>query len=454
MQDTDSSTRRKFISQAAIGVSVAAVERGQAAPAFSRSRVLGANDRINVAIIGAGSIGTAHLRTMVPQAEETNSIQVIAACDVYSKRREQARAIAKLDEKQVYLDYREMIARNDVDAVLIATPDHWHGQMTLDAIAAGKDVYLQKPMTYTIDEARKIAAAEASSGRIVQVGVQGTSEPSYKVAADLIAAGEIGTPIGAQGNSSRNSVGGEWNWRVEPEGTPETIDWKRWLGDAPKRPFSAERYFRWRKYWDYSGGIATDLFYHSLSPLVKTLGLQFPTRVSAAGGIYVQKDREVPDTYMTLIEYPSATIDLAGCMANAALGRHHATVIYGNKGTITFQRGQLMLTPEPAFLGAEARRAGPPAGKLVDVPPRPRYEVDIGGCRYHTENFFDCMRTRKKPNLDAATGYMVMAAIRLGVDAYREGAAKLFDPATQKVIKKAPGRPEGEGNGQNRSEGS
>jgi predicted dehydrogenase len=411
--------------------------------------VLGANDRINLGVIGIGSIGTAHLRTLMPQAEETNEVQVVAASDLYTKRKELARSIAKLNEQQIHHDYREMLARPDVDAVLIASPDHWHGQMALDAIAAGKDVYLQKPMTYTIDEARRIAEAARASGRIVQVGVQGTSEPRYRIAKELIDAGEIGDPVAAQGNSSRNSINGEWNWRIEPEGTPETIDWKRWLGSAPKRAFSAERFFRWRKYWDYSGGIATDLFYHSLSPLVKTLGPRFPLRVTAAGGIYVQKDREVPDTYMTLIEYPGFTIDLAGCMANASMGRNHAEVIYGHKGTITFQRGRLLVTPEPVFLSPEVRKAGPPTPKIIELPPRKQYAVDIGNCRAHTENFFECMRSRRQPNLDAETGYMVMVAIRLGVDAYRQGAPRFFDPNTQKVIGKPPARPEWEGDGRN-----
>src|SRR5215467_5682616 len=128
-------------------------------------------------------------------------------------------------------------------------------------------------------------------------------------------------------NLRYNSTTGEWNYRIEPEGTPQTIDWKRWLGPAPNRLFSAERYFRFRKYWDYSGGIATDLFYHGLAPLVYAMGAQFPIAVSACGGIYAQKDREAPDTYSTVIEYPNFYIDMSGSMANAAANRHHRTAI-------------------------------------------------------------------------------------------------------------------------------
>jgi predicted dehydrogenase len=337
-----------------------------------------------------------------------------------------------------------------VDVVIVATPDHWHGRMALDALAAGKDVYLQKPMTYTIEEARQIAAAAKKLNRIVSVGVQGTSDPRYQVAKEAIEAGQIGELLMAQANSARNSLLGEWNWRVEPEGTTETIDWKRFLGAAPKRPFSPDRYFRWRKYWDYSGGIATDLFYHSLSPLVKVMGPQFPTRVSASGGIYVHKDREVPDTYATLIEYPGFCIDLSGSMANSTIGRHHSTVIYGHRGAITFERGQVVVTPE-SFPELRRRNAGqkPPEPKVLPVPPTKKWAVDIGSCRIHTENFFECVRSRKAPNLDAETGYMVMTAIRLGVDAYREGKKKLFDAKLQKVVDKLPARQTYEGDGKN-----
>ncbi|MBI4873397.1 MAG: Gfo/Idh/MocA family oxidoreductase [Acidobacteria bacterium] len=439
----DHPTRRVFLRRSALAA-------GAVSSARSASRVIGANDRINVSLIGIGSIGTAHLRTLMPQCEEEKDIQMAAVSEIYTQRKARARDITKLPEKDVHHDYREMLARNDVDVVIIATPDHWHGRMALDALAAGKDVYLQKPMTYTIEEARQIAASAKKLNRIVSVGVQGTSDPRYKIAKEAIGAGEIGELLMAQGNSSRNSLLGEWNWRVEPEGTVETIDWKRFLGSAPKRPFSPDRYFRWRKYWDYSGGIATDLFYHSLSPLVKVMGAQFPTRVSASGGIYVHKDREVPDTYATLIEYPGFCIDLSGSMANSAIGRHHPTIIYGHKGTITFERGQVVVTPE-FFPELRRRSAGqkPPEPKVLPVPPPKKWAVDIGGCRIHTENFFACVRSRQAPNLDAETGAMVMTAIRLGVDAYREGKTKLFDPKTQKVADKLPARQTYEGDGKN-----
>jgi len=444
------STRRHFLcSSSATVLSAASVGAANSLtpglPARSASRLLGANDRINIGSIGCGGMGTGHIRSFMQQSEQKQDIQIVAVSDIYSSRKERARTVAKLAEKDAHHDYRELLARSDVDAVFIATPDHWHAQMAIDALAAGKDVYLQKPITYTIDEARRVAEAAAKHNRILQVGVQGVSDPRSQIARQIIEQGEIGELLWAQATSSRNSLYGEWNYVIDPEGSPETIDWNRWLGPAPKRRFSAERYFRWRKYWDYSGGIATDLYYHSLGPLLVAMGPQFPVAVSATGGIYIQKDREVPDTYSTVIEYPEFYISLSGSMANAAAVRYHSRVIYGHKGTILFEDNKVLVVPERL----EARRAGAPiadplnAVKTYDTPP-----VD-NPHRLHTDNFFACVRSRKRPNLHPELGYQMMVAIRLGVDSYRERKVKFFDPRRQRVVDKASPRPAYEGSGQN-----
>ncbi|MGE5569495.1 MAG: Gfo/Idh/MocA family protein [Rhodospirillales bacterium] len=452
-----SSTRRAFLSRtlattSALGAAAAA--SAQSAGARSAERVIGANDRIRVAIIGMGGMGTVHLRAFMEQSEVEKDIEVVAVCDVYEKRRERARDIARLSDKDVYQDYRDLLARGDIDAVLIATPDHWHGRMALDALVAGKDVYLEKPMTHTIEEAKAIVEAVKKHNRILQVGNQGLSAPSTHKVKELIDAGEIGPVLCAQATSARNSLLGEWNYRIEPEGTPQTIDWSRWLGPAPKRPFSPDRYFRFRKYWDYSGGIATDLFFHSLGPILYPMGAQFPIRVSACGGIYVHKDREVPDTYATLIEYPNFYIDMSGSMANSRMGRFHSQAIYGHKGTIVLARGQVQVFEE-TFPELRRRRpegqsaAGRPAGpepKIYELPPEgPQRDARTP----HTTNFFSCVRSRKQPNAHAELGYQMVVAIKLGVEAYRQGKTMLFDPVAQRVIDKATPRPGYEGDGKN-----
>ena len=449
-----SPTRRSFLGRgtAVAALPAAALAAGKSLkpslPARSASRVVGANDRINVGIIGTGGMGTSHLRAFVAQGDETKDVQVVAVNDIYTRRKERARTLARLEEKDVHHDYRELLARNDVDAVVIATPDHWHAQMAIDALAAGKDVYLQKPMTYTLDEARAVAQAAARYQRVLQVGSQGVSDPRNQVARRLIEQGEIGELLWATATSSRNSLRGEWNYRVEPEGTPETIDWKRWLGPAPKRPFSAERYFRWRKYWDYSGGIATDLFYHTLGPVLYAMGPQFPIAVTGSGGIYVQKDREVPDTYATIIEYPNFYINLSGSMANAAGVRYFPRIIYGHKGTLLYEGNKVLVVPELLEAQRGATRGADPLKSAK------AYEAEPAGTaanphRRHSDNFFECVRSRKQPNLHAELGYQIMVAIALGVESYREGRVKFFDPRTQRVVNKLPSRPAYEGDGKN-----
>jgi predicted dehydrogenase len=443
-------TRRTFLA-AAMATTAAAAQKAikPGVTARSASRVVGANDRIRVGMIGMGGMGTVHLQSFMKQSEEEKDITVVAVSEVFTKRKDRARDIAQLQDKDVHHDYRDLLSREDVDVVLIASPDHWHGQMALDALTAGKDVYLEKPMTHTIEEAQVLVQAVKKTNRILQVGNQGLSSPGTHKLKEIIEAGEAGPLLCAQATSSRNSLLGEWNYRIEPEGTPETIDWARWLGSAPKRPFSPDRYFRFRKYWDYSGGIATDLFFHSLGPIVYAMGAQYPTRVSAAGGIYVHKDREVPDTYSTTIEYPNFYIDMSGSMANAGMGQHHRQAIFGHKGTLIVERERVLLYPESfpelRARGERGRRQRPEPKVFEFTPEGPQRDARTP----HTTNFFACVRSRQQPNATAEIGLRIITAIKLGVNAYREGKTKLFDPATQKTIDKPPARPQYEGDSLN-----
>lgn len=445
---TPGATRRIFLSAsaglAAVGAH-AAPSLKPAVSARSASRVLGANDRIRVAAIGTGGKGTSHLRLLVPRAASVKDIELVAMADVYSRYRSRALSLCSLKEADGYVDYRKMLERSDIDAVLVATPDHWHAQMTIDCMATGRDVYLEKPYTLTIEEARDVTAAVKQYKRVLQVGSQHLSDRRYHAARDLVNAGEIGTLLWAQTTYCRNSLTGEWNYYIDEEASPRTIDWQRWLGSAPRRPFSAERYFRWRKYWDYSGGIATDLFYHRVGPLLFIMGPQYPTRVNASGGIYRFKDREVPDTYATTIEYPDFFITAASSMANEAGNRYLPPAIYGNKGTITFEREGVRVLSEPLYAGADSVAAT--SGKLYPVDDGPGMAV------LHHNNFFDCMRSRKRTVLNEDLALEIMTAIRLGVDSYRQGKAFAFDPRARAVLASAPPRPGYEGTGENPPEG-
>lgn len=411
-------SRREFLGAAALSAS---------------SRVLGANDRINLGVIGVGGMGFGHVRMLKPRTD----VRIVAVSDIYTERKRRAQDFLGLAAKDIHHEYKELLARSDVDAVFVVTPDHWHSRMSIDALDAGKDVYVQKPMAYRIAEAAAMAERVRKTGRVLQVGSQYASEPQYRQARELVAQGAIGKPLWAQGTYCRNTFHGEWNYSIDPAGTEENIDWKHFLGPAPKRSFSQDRYFRWRKYWDYSGGISTDLLYHRLVPFLVTLGPQFPVRVSANGGIYVHKDREVPDTISTTIEYPDFQVIMSSTMAADLPGDHLAPVIYGHEGTIEFKGKELVITPEPIFAKAAGRQA-------IRIPAETR-NLHIA----HMENFFDCVRSRKQPNLDAEFGYRAMVAIGLGVEAYRESRQMAFDPASARVLKNAPARDEYQGNGKN-----
>lgn len=444
--------RRNFLRGAAgaVGVIAAAVPaKGQ--DAASNRRILGANDRINVAQIGVGGRGGSLQRLMLGMIEGGQNFKITAVCDVYEKRRRLAQENSKAEFST--LDYREVLARPDVDAVVIATPDHWHGTMAIAAIEAGKDVYLEKPMTHTIEEAKAVARKVRESGAVLQVGSQTTSADQWWKARKAIEDGMIGKLISSQGSYHRNSLRGEWNWTpergrgwgIEPDAGPHGqgvnyVDWDMWLGPSQKREWDPHRFFRFRKYWDYSGGIATDLFYHVVAPLNICWGQpQFPYRVTATGGKYVFNapgDREVPDTFNLLADFAQGhSLVLSSTMANS---RHIPGLIRGHEGTIVMvEHGRfegrtdyITVESEQIFRDDFVRQYGT---ENVQI------KVEDRGRDAHMKNFLECLRTREKPNLDADTAYRAQVTISMGVMALRQGKVLYFDPDLEEVTDSAPG---------------
>jgi predicted dehydrogenase len=319
--------------------------------------------------------------------------------------------------------------------------------MTMDALRSGKDVYLEKPMTQHIEQSKEIAAEVKKTGRVLQVGAQWCSDPRYTHARDAIERGLIGKVMFAQSTYSMNSVYGVWQYEIEKEATPENIDWPAFLGSAPKRPFSAERYFRWRKYWDYGNGVISDFYYHRLAPMLVTLGGQFPTLVSAHGGIYQFPDREVPDTASITVEYEKFHINIACSSASAGPEKYHGPAIFGHEGNIGFGNGWILITPERPFAKKFLEKTGKSELRIECQP------SDLNVIRVnHARNFFDCMRTRKKPVLDADLGYQAMVGIKLAADSYRQRRMLAWDPKGERLIKEAPPRPGYEGTGENYKE--
>jgi len=400
-------------------------------------RVIGANDRINIGVIGVGGRGRSLLRQVLGIGEKQGTVQVVAVCDVYEKRKREAREMARAEG---YLDYRELLERKDIDAVIIATPDHWHAQQAIEAMNKGKDVYLEKPMTHTVEEARRVYETVEKTKRVLQVGSQTTSSDQWWKARQAIQDGMIGKLIMSQGSYHRNSIQGEWNWPIDAEAGPDGkgdnyIDWKMWLGPAPNRKFDPDRFFRFRKYWDYSGGIATDLFYHVMAPLNICWGEpQFPYRVTGNGGIYVFKDgREVPDTFTLTADFSAGhTLCLTSSMANDT---HIPGLIRGHEGTI-------MMVPDGRFEGRVEHITVTPQ-RIARDKFKEKYGVEEMAIKCepregHMENFLRCIKTREKPVLDALTGYKAMVTIAMSVQSYREGRVLYFDEKKQKVVGDPP----------------
>ncbi|MBN1343836.1 MAG: Gfo/Idh/MocA family oxidoreductase [Phycisphaerae bacterium] len=421
--------RRSAVGAAALGlgtsVSEGAADELGPAPAM---RSHGVNGCVNVGVIGCGGRGTWLLNEVVRRARGNAKLRVLAVCDVYEPRKQQALNVIKKgntgkeSDGLLYHEYERMLENPDVDAVVIGTPDHWHAKIAIEAIKAGKDVYVEKPMTHTIPEAKALRDVAAWAGAVVQVGAGSASDPTYHQAREMIRRGAIGKVIWTRSGYSRNVPAGDWNYYIEPQASPKNLDWKRWVGWewglAAKKPFNAEHYFRFRKYWDYSGGIATDLLYHALAHLAVALGPEFPSRVVASGGNWVHKDRDVPDTFLMNIDYPSEhSVFLMGTDANDT---GVPEVIQGQHASMTF--GGPKVEPQQEFVKEfeEAKKRG-----ALDVP-RP----NVGD---HIDNWLECLRTREKPNCDVELGYRVQVAITSAVMAYRQGRAVLFDPKTHKV---------------------
>ncbi len=429
--------RRDFVKKA-MGVG-AALGATRSLTAAAQGRVIGANDKIHIGIIGVGMRGAGLLRQLVRMRDAGANIEIVAVCDVYEKRKREAQEISKAEFAT--LDYRELLDRKDIDAVVIATPDHWHARMAMGAMDRGKDVYLEKPMTKTVEEARQVADMARDTKRILQVGSQTTSSDQWWKARKAIQDGMIGQLIMSQGSYHRNTKEGEWNWPIDSEAGPDGkgdnyIDWKMWLGSTPKRPFDADRFFRFRKYWDYSGGIATDLFYHVVAPLNICWGeAQFPYRVCGMGGIYVFKDREVPDTFMLTADFAKGhSLVLSSSMANSThipglIRGHEGTIVMVEHGMFEGRTDSITVTAERVFREEFTKKWG--SEKIV-IP------VENKGPNAHMQNFLDSIRSREKPTLDATTGYKALVTIQMAVDSYREGRVLYFDEEKHKVTAKPP----------------
>ena len=378
--------------------------------AASYGRVLGANDRINLGLIGAGGRGRGVMGTF----QKTTQVNFTAVCDVFGERVDQAQTQAP--GAKGFSDHRKLLEQKDVDAVLIATPDHWHTEVAVDALNAGKDVYVEKPLTLKIEEGPRIVRAARVNNRICQVGMQQRSGQHYiQAREEYFKTKKLGKVTLARtwwhGNGAHLMKAPE---RMATK--PSNLDWARFLGPVKWREYDPQQYWNFRAYLDFGGGQVTDLFTHWIDVVHMMLEEDGPISGVAAGGIYHYKDgRTAPDTINVLLEYPgewSATFE-----ATLAPGVRGAGVeICGTEGRLYITRGYFIF--QAAERGAQEVRVNSPRDQTID----------------HVENFLDCCRTRKLPNGDVYIGHRSAAASHLGNISWVQKRRLKYDPQREEIL--------------------
>jgi len=380
--------------------------------AASYNRVLGANDGIQLGVIGTGDRGT----YVMTQFMQNPTLRVTALCDIYAAHIDNARQKAT-DAKATYTDHRKLLEDKNVDAVLIATPDHWHSRVAIDALNAGKDVYVEKPLTRRIEEGPPIVKAARVNNRVCQVGMQQRSGIHYLQAKrEYIDSGRLGKITLARTWWHGNG----YHLRKAPESLqnqPSNLDWARFLGPVKWRDWDPQQYYNWRAYLDFGGGQVTDLFTHWIDVVHMFMNQEVPKSAVAAGGVYEYKDgRTAPDTINVLLEYPGEyTATFEATLVPGITGA--AIEMCGTQGRLLIDRAHYEFHPlgnkgEPVVVKAE------PHDMTLD----------------HVNNFLDCVRSRKRPNGDVLIGHRSAQASHLGNIAYVEKRRIDFDPIREEIL--------------------
>ncbi|TWU55766.1 Gfo/Idh/MocA family protein [Rubripirellula reticaptiva] len=426
-------SRRQFIQT---GAAVAAV--GSVVTEAAPTSAADANSKFRIGFIGPGGRGFgAHVKTLAKLQDEGRPINLVAVCDVYNEHRDRA---AKHIEKIIgtapakYEDYLDMIAKEDLDAVVIGTPDHWHAKQTIDSLNAGLHVYCEKPMTKTADEALEVLSVWKKSGQVMQVGVQSTSLPVWNEVNSLLTSGKLGKVLMYQTEFFRNSAQGQWRYyKLEPGMTPKNINWKKWLGVeeglAEYQEFDREVYRQWRRFWPFGSGMFTDLFVHRTTSMLKATGLRFPGRVVGAGGIYVEYDgRDVPDVATVVADFHegvqgivTATMACEETPIKQAIRGHFGSFVFGNGE----QFDGFDYVPERSQVTRDS--------KLTNE--RITTEKVADTTYAHFSNWIDAMEANDPAlcNNDPLLGAAAIATVILGAKSYREGKAFMIDPVELRI---------------------
>jgi len=422
-------TRRSFLRKSATLAAVAATPAFLKTPVYGQNQapsanVLGANSRIVFGVIGTGKQGTYHLRLLKNNGAEWNAT-VGAVSDVYQKHLDAAVKFTGLKESDGYRDHRRLVERKDLDAILIATVDNWHGQCTLDALDAGKHVYCEKPMTRYAAEGWEVYDKVKSTGKVYQCGSQYTADPMIHKVAEWVKSGKLGPLVWAQGSYCRNNKkNDEWEFPVDKDANPENLDWERWQGKAKKVPWgpeAAHRYFSWHKYYDYNSGILGNLLSHRFYPLMLATGNpEFPRRVVCTATRAVSTNREISDTTHVLAEFPSGlTFVIAGTTVNEV---GLPDIIRGRQATVYLaaSANQAKLQPEKIFadeLDVEEFNSPAPHGKIENL----------------HKNFYQCIREGGTPFCNVDLTVRANTVLALAEMSERLGMVCFFDEKTRSV---------------------
>ncbi len=432
---TAPSTRRQFIKKTAVAAAAVATAKLLRAPVYGQQtapsvKVVGATEKIRLGFIGVGKQGfEAHLLNIIKFANE-NNVAAVAVCDVSKHRRTEAqKAIETAGGKaDAYEDYRRLLERKDIDAIFCSTVDHWHARVTIDAVEAGKHVYLEKPMTRYLDEAFAVYDAVKRTGKVFQLGSQGCSDLKWHKAAEWIRAGKIGQVVMTQGSFMRNRPAGEWNYPIHAWCTPQDVNWKLWHGGQIKTrlEFSADDYFRWRKYYAYCAGLLGDLVPHKAHPyLLATGNPEFPVRVSAVGSKPVRTDKNTPDTperdcpeiVQLIAEFPSGMVMHITTSSVSEQGTQE--IIRGHKAYLLLGGNKVELKPEKPF--------------AEEIDPETSEPFEPESFTAHQKNFFDAIRGVAKPNADIELAIRVQTIISLAEMSERLNIMCRFDEKTRKI---------------------
>ena len=442
---TNSPTRRDFL-RTSTAAAVAAKLTLLQSHAFAQSAVKSPSDTIRFAAIGTGTRGSQLLQNtlLIP------GIECVGVSDLYDGRLQASREYLKKDVPTTK-EYRTLLDRKDIDAVIVAATDHQHSHIVQDCLSAGKDVYCEKPMSHKVEEGFQMIAAAQRNKRILQIGSQRVSSVLFAKAKEIYDSGRLGQVTAIEATMDRNSASGVWIYPIPADASPQTIDWKTFLGDAPKRPFDAARFFRWRCFTDYGEGLGGDLFVHLISGVQFVSGVnQPPLRAQSSGGLFRWKDgRDYPDLLETLYDYPNFRV-LVRCNGNNA--SDEATTFYGTKGTLTINGASLTFKPQTeregpetySIIGWDAKEREQYLADYKAQHPNPTPPPDVPSESFHVpqgyndtleheSRFFESVRSRKTPVEDEIFGNNAAISCHLANYSYFKNTQAIWDPHTRKI---------------------